>query len=78
MRIFGFILMLTLGLANLTLKRRLPPINVTGGHFNLRAFKSAPYTFYCISSFFTFLGLYTGAFVIITSLYVYVYTLLQS
>lgn len=60
MRIIGFILLFTLGLANLTLKRRLAPVHSTGGYLNLRAFKSAPYTIYCISSFFVFLGLYTG------------------
>jgi hypothetical protein len=43
-----------------TLKRRLPPIKASGGLLNLRAFKSAPFTIYCISAFVIFLGLYTG------------------
>ena len=43
-----------------TLRRRLPPTNSKGGLLNLRAFKSAPFTFYCLSAFFAFLGLYTG------------------
>lgn len=59
MRICAFILILTLGFANLTLVRRLPPKNVAGGLFNLKAFKSAAYTVYCLSGFVAFLGLYT-------------------
>ncbi|KAG6872973.1 hypothetical protein C0995_004512 [Termitomyces sp. Mi166 len=59
MRIIGFILILTLGVANLTLKRRLPPVNVAGGLLNLHAFKYAPFTIYCFSAFFAFLGIYT-------------------
>ncbi|KAK0226953.1 major facilitator superfamily domain-containing protein [Armillaria nabsnona] len=59
MRIIAFILMFTLGIANLTLKRRLPPVNVSGGILNLKAFKSAPYTIWCIANFIAFLGLYT-------------------
>ena len=42
------------------LKRRLPPTNAPGGLLNLRAFKSAAFTIYCISAFVIFLGLYTG------------------
>ncbi|KAJ7117707.1 MFS general substrate transporter [Mycena epipterygia] len=59
MRICAFILIFTLGFANLTLVRRLPPKNVAGGLFNLKAFKSAVYTVYCLSGFIAFLGLYT-------------------
>ncbi|KAF8065358.1 major facilitator superfamily domain-containing protein [Lyophyllum atratum] len=59
MRIIGFILLLALGCSNLLLKRRLPPSDVPGGLLNLAAFKSAPFTTYCASAFFTFLGLYT-------------------
>ncbi|KAH0583380.1 hypothetical protein H2248_009007 [Termitomyces sp. 'cryptogamus'] len=59
MRIIGFILIVTLGVANLTLKRRLPPVNVAGGLLNLQAFKYAPFTAYCLSAFFSFLGIYT-------------------
>ncbi|KAH0591409.1 hypothetical protein H2248_001487 [Termitomyces sp. 'cryptogamus'] len=59
MRIIGFILIITLGVANLTLKRRLPPVNVAGGLLNLQAFKYAPFTAYCSSAFFSFLGIYT-------------------
>ncbi|GLB34269.1 putative monocarboxylate [Lyophyllum shimeji] len=59
MRIIGFILLVALGCSNLTLRRRFPPTNVPGGLLNLRAFKSAPYTIYCLSTLVTFLGLYT-------------------
>ncbi|PPQ91371.1 hypothetical protein CVT25_004138 [Psilocybe cyanescens] len=59
MRIFGFILLTTLGVSNLLLKRRLPPRKVAGGLLNLAAFKSAPYSVYCGSAFVTFLGIYT-------------------
>ncbi|KAJ7087713.1 major facilitator superfamily domain-containing protein [Mycena crocata] len=59
MRICGFMLLLTLGFANLTLARRLPPKNVKGGLFNLAAFKSAPFSVFCVSGLMAFLGLYT-------------------
>lgn len=58
-RVLAFILIFTLSVANIALKRRLPPVNKAGGLFNLKAFKSAPYSVYSISGFFTFLGLYT-------------------
>jgi len=59
MRVFGFMLILILGVANLTLDRRLPPANVKGGLFNWAAFKNPAYVVYCISGTTTFLGLYT-------------------
>lgn len=59
MRVFGFILLATLGMANILLKRRLPPVNVRGGLFNLKAFRNTAYTIYCISGILGFLGLYT-------------------
>lgn len=43
-----------------TLQRRLPPMNVSGGLFNLRAFKNYAFSLYALSSFTAFLGLYTG------------------
>ncbi|KDQ19997.1 hypothetical protein BOTBODRAFT_170029 [Botryobasidium botryosum FD-172 SS1] len=52
-RILGFILLCTLSVANLA------PRHVDGGLLNLSAFKFAPYTIYCISTIFAFLGLYT-------------------
>ncbi|KAG1787917.1 MFS general substrate transporter [Suillus plorans] len=58
-RVFGFILMATLGTANVLLKRRLPPVNVRGGLFNLKAFRNKAFTVYCISGIMILLGLYT-------------------
>ncbi|KAJ7696439.1 MFS general substrate transporter [Mycena rosella] len=59
MRICAFILVCTLGFANLVLARRLPPKDVKGGLFNLKAFKEPAYAVYCASGFVAFLGLYT-------------------
>lgn len=59
MRIIGCILILGLGIANLTMKRRLPPVNASGGMLNLKAFRSMPYTIWCVSGFIAMLGLYT-------------------
>ncbi|EEB97579.1 hypothetical protein MPER_03072, partial [Moniliophthora perniciosa FA553] len=49
MRIIGFILLFVLAIPNLTLARRLPPAHVTGGLFNLHAFKSPVFTIYSFS-----------------------------
>ncbi|KAF8921208.1 MFS general substrate transporter [Mucidula mucida] len=59
MRIIGFILLGILGVGNLTIARRIPPVYVSGGLLNLAAFKSKPYSLYCLSGLVTFLGLYT-------------------
>ncbi|TFY71554.1 hypothetical protein EVG20_g1440 [Dentipellis fragilis] len=59
MRVFGFILMFTMGISNLTLRRRLSPVNVTGGMFNFRVFKDPAYSYYTLAGFVAFLGLYT-------------------
>ncbi|KAJ6519091.1 major facilitator superfamily domain-containing protein [Mycena sanguinolenta] len=59
MRICGFMLIFTLSIANLAVTRRLPPKNLKGGLLNLRAFRSPPFTVYCINGFVAFLGLYT-------------------
>ncbi|KAH7889175.1 MFS general substrate transporter [Phlebopus sp. FC_14] len=59
MRIYGFMFLFILGIANLTIDRRLPPKNVQGGLFNLAAFRNPAYTIYCVSGVTTFLGLYT-------------------
>jgi len=45
-----------------TMRRRLPPVFVSGGLFNLQQFKSRAYSVYTVSGFVTFLGLYTGQF----------------
>ncbi|KAJ7125192.1 major facilitator superfamily domain-containing protein [Mycena epipterygia] len=59
LRIIGFILLCSLGVANLTVRRRLPPKHVAGGLFNPAAFKNPAYTVYCFSGIVAFLGLYT-------------------
>ncbi|KAI6144132.1 MFS general substrate transporter [Pisolithus tinctorius] len=59
-RTFGFIMLIALGVANLTIDRRLPPVNVQGGLLNLSAFRNPAYTIYCISGIACFLGLYTA------------------
>ncbi|KAI5116454.1 hypothetical protein M0805_006175 [Coniferiporia weirii] len=59
MRVIAFMLLISLNVANLTLRRRLPPVNVSGGLLNLRMFKSLPFTIYALSAFFAFLGMYT-------------------
>ncbi|KAF7296027.1 MFS domain-containing protein [Mycena kentingensis (nom. inval.)] len=59
MRVIGFILLCSLGCANLLVRRRLPPKRVPGGLLNPVAFKSLPYTVYCFSGVIAFLGLYT-------------------
>ncbi|KAF8146854.1 MFS general substrate transporter [Mycena galopus ATCC 62051] len=59
LRIIGFILLCSLGCANLTVKRRLPPKHVPGGLFNPAAFKNPAYTIYCITGIVAFFGLYT-------------------
>ncbi|KAF5367908.1 hypothetical protein D9757_011252 [Collybiopsis confluens] len=61
-RIIGFILLVGLAVANLALKRRLPPSPRSNGIFNLemfKSFKSPAFTIYCLSSFFIYLGFYT-------------------
>ncbi|KAI6131938.1 MFS general substrate transporter [Pisolithus thermaeus] len=58
-RAFGFMVLFTLGIANLAIDRRLPPVNVKGGLLNLSAFRNPAYTIYCISGVTCLLGLYT-------------------
>ncbi|GAW04557.1 MFS general substrate transporter [Lentinula edodes] len=59
MRILGFIMLLALIIPNITLTRRLPLRNVSGGLFNFKAFKNPPFLTYAIAAFTGFLGLYT-------------------
>ncbi|KAF8871052.1 MFS general substrate transporter [Mucidula mucida] len=40
-------------------RRRFPPVTTSGGLFNLRAFRSPAYSFFCASTFTSFLGIYT-------------------
>ncbi|KAG8737781.1 hypothetical protein FRC10_007808 [Ceratobasidium sp. 414] len=62
MRITAFILLAVLTTAVLTLRRRLPPKNVSGGLLNLKAFRYLPYSLYVAASLVSFLGLYTGKY----------------
>lgn len=59
-RVFGFMTLAALGIANFVIDRRLPPMNVQGGLLNLSAFRNLAYTIYCISGILCFLGLYTA------------------
>ncbi|KAJ7143953.1 MFS general substrate transporter, partial [Mycena epipterygia] len=64
LRIMGFILIFTLGMANLCLTRRLPPQKAHGGLFGLHVFRNAPFSVYCLSSLITPLGTFIiGAFI---------------
>ncbi|KIM51715.1 hypothetical protein SCLCIDRAFT_33224 [Scleroderma citrinum Foug A] len=58
-RVFGFILLIALGIGNITIDRKLPPMNALGGLFNWAAFHNPAYTVYCIAGIFCFLGIYT-------------------
>jgi len=59
MRIIASILILSMGVTNLTMRARLPPTTVSGGLFNTKQFRSPAYTVYTASGFFALLGLYT-------------------
>ncbi|KAH7099294.1 MFS general substrate transporter [Auriculariales sp. MPI-PUGE-AT-0066] len=58
LRVLGFIILALLTVANLTLKRRLPPTRIQGGVLNLQAFSNPAYSFYVASSFTSFFGIY--------------------
>ncbi|KAJ7851206.1 MFS general substrate transporter, partial [Mycena leptocephala] len=63
LRIMGFILIFTFGLANLCLVRRLPPQNAEGGLFGLHVFRNAAFTVFSVSWFLIALGSFTvGAY----------------
>ncbi|KAI0314723.1 MFS general substrate transporter [Amylostereum chailletii] len=59
MRIFGFIILLFLGISNVVLKRRLPPTVASGGLVDFRQFKNPAFSLYSAAGFISFLGLYT-------------------
>lgn len=58
-RVFGLTLAAAMGTANIFLKRRLPPVSVRGGLFNLKAFRNKAYSTYCIAGTMILLGFYT-------------------
>lgn len=68
MRILGFMLMCSLGIANMALKRRIPPKKISGGIFNFKAFKSPAFAIYCFSALVAYLGMYTRRHNFITKL----------
>ncbi|KAJ6468124.1 MFS general substrate transporter [Mycena vitilis] len=58
-RVLALMLLVTTGILNLCLKRRLPPVKTTGGILNLKAFKYKPFALYTLAVFVCFFGLYT-------------------
>jgi len=61
MRIMGFILLGTTGVANLLLRTRLPPKKTRGKLIDFNAFKNATYALYVAAIFIAFLGINTLA-----------------
>ncbi|KAI9459459.1 MFS general substrate transporter [Lactarius psammicola] len=59
MRIIASILFLTMGITNLTIRRRLPPTTLSGGLFNAKQFRSPAFTVYTAFGVVAFLGLFT-------------------
>lgn len=59
MRIIGCIVLILMGIACLTLRRRLPPKDVVGSLFNPKVLKSPAFSIYCISSLIMYLGIFT-------------------
>ncbi|KAJ7143196.1 major facilitator superfamily domain-containing protein [Mycena crocata] len=50
-RVLALLLLCTTGISNLCLKRRLPPVQTTGGIFNWRAFRYPPFSLYTFAVF---------------------------
>ncbi|KAJ7115473.1 MFS general substrate transporter [Mycena epipterygia] len=61
LRILGFMLTFTLGIANMCVARRLPPIKPTGRIFNWSVFRNSAFFVYCAAQFVVSLGSYIGA-----------------
>ncbi|KAF8272785.1 MFS general substrate transporter [Lactarius quietus] len=59
MRIITSILLLAMGVTNLTTRRRLPPTSISGGLFNIKQFRSPAFTVYTAAGVFAFLGFTT-------------------
>ncbi|KAJ7493772.1 MFS general substrate transporter, partial [Mycena latifolia] len=66
-RIMGFVLIVTLGIANVCLRRRLPPRKAHGGLFGLHVFRNPAFAVYWLSCLITPLGSFTVAAYITTS-----------
>ncbi|KAJ7924312.1 major facilitator superfamily domain-containing protein [Mycena leptocephala] len=58
LRIIGFILILTLGLANMCVARRLPPIKPAGHIFNWSVFRNSAFSLYCAAQFVLSFGVF--------------------
>ncbi|KAJ7114532.1 major facilitator superfamily domain-containing protein [Mycena crocata] len=67
MRTLGFILILTFGVANICVARRLPPVKAAGGMFGLRVFRNPAFAAYSLSCLITPLGAFTVGTYISTS-----------
>ncbi|CDZ97503.1 Monocarboxylate transporter [Phaffia rhodozyma] len=59
LRVCGFIIMVSIGFAWLTLRPRLPPKNMSGGIFNFAAFKRPAFSLYVLGCWLIMVGLYT-------------------
>lgn len=59
MRIVAVVLAAMLGIANLTLRRRLPPVKSQGRLVSLKPFRFAPYSVYALCALVIFMGIYT-------------------
>jgi len=59
MRVIALIPLLTGGITNLTIRRRLPPTSLSGGLFDLKEFRSPAFTVYTAAGIFILLGLNT-------------------
>ncbi|EEB93785.1 hypothetical protein MPER_07517 [Moniliophthora perniciosa FA553] len=58
-RVIGFIALTCLLLANLTIRRRLPPTYPKGPLLSVKPLKSIPFVTYCIATLLVYFGLYT-------------------
>jgi len=58
-RIIASILVLAMGITNLTIRRRLPPTVVSGNLFNVKQLRSPAFIVYTAFGIVSFLGLYT-------------------
>ncbi|KAJ7167220.1 major facilitator superfamily domain-containing protein [Mycena crocata] len=68
MRTIGFILILTLSVANICVARRLPPHKAAGGVLGLRVFRKPAFTAFSLSCLITPLGAFTvGTYISITA-----------
>ncbi|KAJ7208531.1 major facilitator superfamily domain-containing protein [Mycena pura] len=59
LRTVGFILIFFLGISNLCVRRRLPPVKARGGLLGLHAFRNIPFSVLGIGAFLTLMGLFT-------------------